>query len=56
MTALVALRRALHARPELAFTEIETAARVVAELAPLADSVEAGAAVVGPQPDAASSG
>lgn len=45
MTDLVALRRALHARPELAFTEIETAAKVVTELTGRADSIQAGTAV-----------
>lgn len=45
MTELIALRRALHARPELAFTEIETAARVVTELTAGADSVQAGSTV-----------
>jgi aminobenzoyl-glutamate utilization protein A len=39
---LVDLRRTLHARPELGFTEIETAATVVQLLGPVADSIALG--------------
>jgi aminobenzoyl-glutamate utilization protein A len=39
---LVDLRHTLHARPELGFTEIETAATVVQLLGPVADSVALG--------------
>lgn len=43
---LVQLRRDLHRRPELGFTEIETAARVITELTGVADDVRYGADVL----------
>ncbi|NUR24495.1 MAG: amidohydrolase [Kribbellaceae bacterium] len=43
---LVQLRRRIHARPEVGFTEIETAAAVVQTLGPEADSVALGRDVV----------
>ena len=42
MSRLVDLRRSLHARPELGFTEIETAATVVRILSPVANSIALG--------------
>ncbi|MGW7682926.1 hypothetical protein ACWGID_19465 [Kribbella sp. NPDC054772] len=39
---LVRLRRALHARPELGFTEVITAATVVRLLEPVADAIALG--------------
>jgi aminobenzoyl-glutamate utilization protein A len=45
MTSMVQLRRHLHARPELAFTEVETAARVINELSGVVDELLVGEAV-----------
>ncbi|UOT08070.1 MULTISPECIES: amidohydrolase [Rhodococcus] len=44
-TELVSLRRALHAHPELGFCEIETAARIIDELATAVDTLEFGSTV-----------
>ncbi len=43
---LIQLRRDLHRRPELGFTEIETAARVITELTGVADDVRYGSDVL----------
>lgn len=45
---LIRLRRDLHRRPELGFTEIETAARVIAELTGVADELRYGSDVLDP--------
>jgi aminobenzoyl-glutamate utilization protein A len=47
LSRLVALRRAIHARPELGFAEIETAAAVIDAMSGVADSVGFGQDVCG---------